>query len=83
MVTLYKIRALNYSSHRITSSLFINGVRLGDDRDNVDLAVELLHADEVEALEAVAVGGDEVEARVDSSVVEAKRCYNLYEKLEN
>ena len=59
----------------IESSLLVDGVRLGDDRDDVDLAVELLHADEVEALEAVAVRGYEVEARVDPGVVEAERCF--------
>ena len=53
--------------------LFIDSVRLCNNRDDVDLAVELLHADEVEALEAVAVRGDEVEARVDPGVVKADR----------
>ena len=61
--------------HEQPSSLLVDGVRLGDDRDDVDLAVELLHADEVEALEAVAVRGYEVEARVDPGVVEAERCF--------
>ena len=53
--------------------LLIDGVCLGDDGDDVDLAVELLHADQVEALEAVSVRRDEVQARVNPRVVEAVR----------
>ena len=37
------------------------------------LRVELLHADEVDGLEAVTVRGDEVEASVNPGVVAAKK----------
>ena len=57
----------------VVQFLLIDGVGLGDDGDDVDLAVELLHADQVETLEAVSVRRDEVQARVNPCVVEAVR----------
>ena len=38
--------------------LLVDSVRLGDDWDDVNLAVQLLHADEIETFEAVAVRSD-------------------------
>ena len=55
------------------SCLLIDGVSLGDDGDDVDLAIELLHAHEVETLEAVSIWSDKVQARVNPRVVEAVR----------
>ena len=57
----------------VVQFLLIDGVCLGDNGNDVDLAVELLHADQVETLEAVSVRRDEVQARVNSCVVEAVR----------
>ena len=41
----------------------------GDDGDDVDLAVQLLHGDQVQGFEWVTGRSDEVEARVDACVV--------------
>ena len=46
----------------------VDGVGLGDDGDDVYLGVKLLHAHEVDGLLAVAVGGYEVQARMDPTV---------------
>ena len=61
--------------------LLVDSVRLRDDWDDVDLAVQLLHADEIETFEAVAVRSDEVEARVNPCVVEATKCNRKFPKL--
>jgi hypothetical protein len=39
----------------------------------VYLGVQLLHADQIDWLEAVAVGGDEVEAGVNARIMEAEK----------
>ena len=49
--------------------LLIDGVRLGHDGDDIDLGVEPLHAHQVDGLEAVAVGRDEVETDVNPGIV--------------
>jgi len=46
-----------------------NGVRLGDHRNDVHLAVQLLHAHQIQRLESVPGGADEVQADVDAAVV--------------
>ena len=50
--------------------LFVDGICFGNDGDDIDLAVQLLHAHQVNGLESVPVGGDEVEAHVDPWVME-------------
>ena len=47
----------------------VDGVGLGDDRDDIHFLIQFLHADEVNTLEAVTVGSDEVEADVNSGIV--------------
>ena len=49
------------------------GVGLPDDWDDVDLLVDLLHHLQVQGLQAVACGGDEVKTSVNSEIV--KKCY--------
>ena len=46
----------------------VDCVGLGDNWDYVDLLVQLLHANQVDALEAVTIWSDEVETHVDSVV---------------
>ncbi len=44
----------------------------------VYLGVQLLHADQIDWLEAVAVGGDEVEAGVNARIMEAENKFKFY-----
>lgn len=46
-----------------------NSVGLGDDGNDVDLAVQFFHADEIERLKSMAGRHDEVEAGVDARIV--------------
>lgn len=46
-----------------------NRICFRDDRDNVDLGVQFLHADEIDGFEAVACRTDKVQADVDARVM--------------
>lgn len=55
-----------------------DSVRLSDDRNDVHLRVQLLHADQVDGLETVTGGADEVQTDMDATVVErAQRTLDL------
>lgn len=57
-----------YSLLEGSNLLVGHGVRLGDDGDQVDLLVKTLHELNIESLERVTGGGDEVQASVDAGV---------------
>lgn len=57
-----------YSLLEGSNLLVGHGVRLSDDGDQVDLLVKTLHELNIESLERVAGGGDEVQASVDTGV---------------
>lgn len=64
------LRAQSARAHLETRQLrFGDGVRLGDDRNDVDFRVELLHAHQIERLQPVPGRADEVQTDVDAAVV--------------
>lgn len=55
-----------------------NRVSFGNDGNNVDLGVQLLHAHQIQRFQAVASGADEVQADVDAAVViRRQRAFDL------
>jgi hypothetical protein len=55
-----------------------DGVSFGNDRNDVDLRVQLLHAHQIQRLQSMPCGADEVQADVDAAVVVGRqRAFDL------